>query len=89
MVEKDPQYAAAKLCTDEIQDISKAQEAKGIRCKHSFKTIPRTTLAHDGTVVSTEVLSIPYVTSTYVDNGVEGSAWRKCVEQKMRKNANI
>ncbi|MCC2917691.1 hypothetical protein EKO17_21025 [Enterobacter hormaechei subsp. xiangfangensis] len=82
--EKDPQFAAAEQCAKTILTESKAQAAKGISGQYKFTSIPRATSAHDGAFVSTEVRSVPYATSTYLDNGVEGSAWRKCMEKTIR-----
>ncbi|EPC7974233.1 hypothetical protein [Enterobacter hormaechei] len=82
--EKDPQLAAAEQCANTIMTESKTQAAKGISGQYKFTSIPRATSARDGAVVSTEIRSIPYAISTYVDNGVEGSAWRKCMAQTIR-----
>lgn len=82
--EKDPQFAAAEQCAKTILTESKAQAAKGISGQYKLTSVPRATSARDGAVVSTEIRSIPYAISTYVDNGVEGSAWRKCMEQTTR-----
>ncbi|MFP2428693.1 hypothetical protein [Enterobacter ludwigii] len=82
--EEDPQHAAAVKCSDTIMKTSEAQAAKGMSGKYTLTSIPRATSARDGAFVTTEVRSIPYAVSTYVDNGDEGSAWRKCVEQTTR-----
>lgn len=87
--EKDLQLAAAEQCANAILKESKAQAAKGISGQYKSTSIPRATSTRDGAFVSTELQSLPYATSTYVDKGVEGSAWRKCMEQATRKNAKI
>lgn len=84
---EDKQRKAAEECANAVIAESKALAARGITGKYKFTSIPHTTSARDGAFTSSEVNSIPYATSTYVDRGGEGSAWRECVEQKMKEKA--
>ncbi|EPP7153734.1 hypothetical protein ACTSA2_004869 [Escherichia coli] len=77
-VEKDPQYVAAEKCADLV-----IIKEKGISGKYVLTSKLRTTSTSDGPFTSTKIRGIPYATSTFLDNGNEGSAWRKCMGQKL------
>ncbi|EFJ7650935.1 TPA: hypothetical protein ACSG4Z_004221 [Escherichia coli] len=81
--EKDPQYVAAEKCADFVIIKSKALAEKGISGKYVLTSKLRTTSTSDGPFTSTKIRGIPYATSTFLDNGNEGSAWRKCMGQKL------
>jgi hypothetical protein len=82
-VEKDPQYVAAEKCADLVIIKSRALAKKGISGKYVLTSKLRTTSTSDGPFTSTKIRGIPYATSTFLDNGNEGSAWRKCMGQKL------
>ena len=79
--EKDPQYVAAEKCADLVITKSKALAEKGISGNYEFTSKLRTTSTSDGPFTSTQIRGIPYATSTFLDNGNEGSAWRQCMWQ--------
>ncbi|HGC1175510.1 TPA: hypothetical protein ACIX1P_005736, partial [Escherichia coli] len=60
---------------------SKSLAEKGISGKYVLTSKLRTTSTSDGPFTSTQIRGIPYATSTFLDNGNEGSAWRQCMGQ--------
>lgn len=82
--EEDSQFAAAQQCANAVHKESKAQAAKGISGQYKYTSIPLANTTQDGAFISAEVRSVPYATSSYLDNGVEGSAWQKCMGQTTR-----
>lgn len=72
--------SAAKDCTDYILNTSKVSQAKNITGKYSLDGAYYVTSRTDGAFTQTIRKDIPYAKSTYLDNGVEGSAWRACMK---------
>lgn len=68
-------------CTDMILSQSRALAKQGISGQYSLSSLP--TVKERGTLK--EIRSVPYATSTYLDNGQEGSAWRNCVEIESKR----
>lgn len=72
--------SAAKECTDYVLDTSKAFQARNITGKYSLDGAYYITSRTDGAFTQIIRKGIPYAKSTYLDNGIEGSAWRACMK---------
>lgn len=80
----DAVFNAGKTCSNRVM-----KEAHGLPGKTVLKSIPYGSGYAEswggvspGSISSTLVKSIPYVTATAIDHGNPGSQWRKCMMQK-------
>ncbi|KGB10040.1 putative lipoprotein [Enterobacteriaceae bacterium ATCC 29904] len=84
---QERQQEAAEQCMVLIDAASTAKQKKGIRGEVHRLTISIDKTVRDGAFAFTGIRTLPYITSTYMDKGVEGSAWRECMENKLRNKS--
>lgn len=66
----------AHQCATEIRDQSAKLSAEGHSLSLRWTTVPYVVSPPDNT------LRVDYVTSSILDNGVPGSAWKSCMQKK-------
>jgi purine-nucleoside phosphorylase len=77
--------AAAKQCADSVIGASKAAAAKGLSGKYKSTSAFYVTTRINGSFSR----RIAYAKSTYVDSGIDGSAWRTCMAGKNAMSPEI
>ncbi|MRS13436.1 hypothetical protein GJV06_00785 [Enterobacteriaceae bacterium RIT691] len=73
---------SAHQCTKDIRDKSAKLSAEGHSMSVRWTAVPYVTSAQEGASTSTQTRSVEYATSSILDNGVPGSAWKSCMQSK-------
>ncbi|TNV13112.1 hypothetical protein FH968_21495 [Buttiauxella sp. B2] len=74
--------ATAHQCTEDIKSKTTKLSAEGHSVSVRWTTVQYVISAPDGAFTANKMLGVEYGTSTILDNGVPGSAWKSCMQSK-------
>lgn len=74
--------ATAHQCTEDIRNKTAKLSAEGHSLSVRWTTVQYVISVPDAAFTTNKKLSVEYGTSTILDNGVPGSAWKSCMQSK-------